>query len=77
MGGKRKLSVFRSHSEAVAQTSQTLWSCLRPARQINCIQFKSLIYLIRGATNTQSSSAALPSDDRLESPHIKFFLETL
>lgn len=37
------------------------------------IQFKSLIYLIRGATNRQSSSPALPSDDRLESQLIKFF----
>lgn len=37
------------------------------------IQFKSLIYLIRGATNMQSSSHALSLDDRPESPHIKFY----
>lgn len=37
------------------------------------IQFESLIYLIREATNTQSSSSALTSNDRLESPQIKFF----
>lgn len=61
MSGKRKLSVFRSHTAAVAQTSQTLWCSLRPARQINGFNLSHLSTLSEAATNPLLLSQALPS----------------
>lgn len=59
--------MFRSHSVAVAQTSQTLWSCLGAARQIKISNLSHL--------SAQSHKVSLLlSDGGLKTPHITFFI---
>lgn len=62
IGGKRKLPVFHSHSVAAAQTSQTLWSCKRPARQIKWSNLIAYLLKQRSYKHAVIISCLIPSD---------------